>query len=675
MLWFIKLGLLEYRWNAIVSDRIIHAPELTWNADGLPVASAFDDPYFSVDNGLEETRYVFLRQNGLPERWATGEGPFRIIETGFGTGLNFLATWQAFRASASPERWLHFTSIEKFPLTHEQLNRALALWPELTDLSAKLLSAYPPATPGFHVLSWPEERITLTLIFADVHDALPELNGPVDAWFLDGFAPAKNPAMWSEKLFSEIRRISLNPQPDHIPTVATFTAAGLVRRGLKGAGFRVAKVAGFGRKREMLAGTYAATIGPEKSELHQCLPWQTLPDPLPRGSHIIIAGAGLAGCSTARALAERGFRVTLCDPEGIANGASGNPQGGLYIKLAADDQATHSDFYRQAYLLALREVERLLGSSKGKHWDDCGVLQLSTSDKESQRQQRFVERHRPPAELVVVTDHDSDKALLYPAAGWVSPADFCRAMADHPAIQFSRTDIRAINTDAGQLTVVTSDGMLQADGIVVATANDAGRLTGADSYIPTKKIRGQLSYLATGGLPSVDRVLCARSYLAPPIDGRMCLGATYNLNDDETELRDGDHQTNLSHLKDFGPDWCDAAEHAQVIGGRVGFRCTTPDYLPMAGPLVRKQEFVERFRPMTKNAKQIPRQSMPWMKGVWLNIGHGSRGLASASLCAQMIAMQISGDAPCTSQTVSDALSPNRFLLRDLVRNKLKGEK
>jgi tRNA 5-methylaminomethyl-2-thiouridine biosynthesis bifunctional protein len=95
----------------------------------------------------------------------------------------------------------------------------------------------------------------------------------------------------------------------------------------------------------------------------------------------------------------------------------------------------------------------------------------------------------------------------------------------------------------------------------------------------------------------------------------------------------------------------------------------------MAGPLVRKQEFVERFRPMTKNAKQIPRQSMPWMKGVWLNIGHGSRGLASASLCAQMIAMQISGDAPCTSQTVSDALSPNRFLLRDLVRNKLKGEK
>ena len=217
--------------------------------------------------------------------------------------------------------------------------------------------------------------------------------------------------------------------------------------------------------------------------------------------------------------------------------------------------------------------------------------------------------------------------------------------------------------------------MLQADGIVVATANDAGRLTGADSYIPTKKIRGQLSYLATGGLPSVDRVLCARSYLAPPIDGRMCLGATYNLNDDETELRDGDHQTNLSHLKDFGPDWCDAAEHAQVIGGRVGFRCTTPDYLPMAGPLVRKQEFVERFRPMTKNAKQIPRQSIPWMQGVWLNIGHGSRGLASASLCAQMIAMQISGDAPCTSQTVSDALSPNRFLLRDLVRNKLKGEK
>jgi len=654
----------------------IQAPELTWNDQGLPIANAFDDPYFSVENGLEETRYVFLKNNGLPERFHNGSGVFRIIETGFGTGLNFLATWQAFRQASNSTRWLLFTSVEKYPLTPEQLTKALTLWPELADLSQKLIEHYPPATPGFHVLSWPEERVTLTLIFADVHDAFPELNGPVDAWYLDGFAPSKNPAMWSDELFKEIRRISRNPHPDHIPTVATFTAAGLVRRGLKGAGFQIAKVPGFGRKREMLVGAYQATTGPEKSELHNHLPWQLTPEALRYGSHIVIAGAGLAGCTTARALAERGFKVTLCDPNGIANGASGNPQGGLYIKLAADDQATHSDFYRQAYLLALKEVRRVLAEdSKGKYWDDCGVLQLAYDEKEAKRQQRFIERHAPPEALVTAAllgkQQDEQHALLYPAAGWVSPADFCKALIQHPNIEYKQTTVTGFSGEQNNLTLDTDIGDIPADALIIATAYQAKELVGANTHLPTKKIRGQLSYLNAEKLPPLDKVLCARSYMAPPINGRLVLGATYNLKDDETALRDSDHLTNLSHLSDFGNEWEHAASAANVTGGRVAFRCTTPDYLPMAGPLVQKQAFIERFQPMTKNAKRIPSESMPWLSGVWLNIGHGSRGLASSSLCAELIAEQISGGAVCASQTVVDALSPNRFLLRDLIRNKL----
>ncbi|MDQ4427038.1 tRNA (5-methylaminomethyl-2-thiouridine)(34)-methyltransferase MnmD, partial [Thalassolituus sp.] len=196
------------------TDTVLRHPDLTWNEQGLPVADDFDDPYFSVENGLEETRYVFLKQNGLPQRWQSHQAPFRIIETGFGTGLNFLATWQAFLSTRGKNNWLHFTSIEKFPLSREQLQKALALWPELSELSEKLIEAYPPALKGFHTLKWPDERVSLTLIFDDVHAALPQLNGPVDAWFLDGFAPAKNPAMWSDALFSEIRRISRNPRAD-----------------------------------------------------------------------------------------------------------------------------------------------------------------------------------------------------------------------------------------------------------------------------------------------------------------------------------------------------------------------------------------------------------------------------------------------------------------------------
>ena len=648
---------------------MIQPPALSWNEDGLPIADAFDDPYFSVDNGLEETRYVFLQHNGLPQRWAEGSGPFRIIETGFGTGLNFLATWQSFRETAAPERWLHFTSIEKFPLTTEQLQRALALWPQLEELSSQLIARYPPAAPGFHVLTWPEERVTLTLIFADVHDALPELNGPVDAWYLDGFAPAKNPAMWSDALFAEIRRISRNPRPGREPTVATFTSAGLVRRGLRGAGFDAKKCKGFGRKREMLAGAYTALTGPESP--YSQLPWQTTPAPLPYGSTVVIAGAGLAGCTTARALAERGFRVIVCDPAGIAQGASGNPQGGLYIKLAADDQATHSDFYRQAYLLALQEVRRILGpDSRGLHWDDCGVVQLAWDEKEVSRQQRFLERHTLPDALITECHHNGQAALRYPAAGWVSPGDYCRALLQHPAIRFSNSEISAINGSQGNLTVTTGDRSENAAAVVIASAYQAGELLKA--YLPVKKIRGQLSYLNSNNLPVPDQVLCARSYMAPPLNGRLCLGATYNLKDDETALRDTDHQTNLSHLGDFGPQWQDAAQRAEITGGRVGFRCTTPDYLPMAGPVSDTDEFVARFQPMTRNAKQIPKVGMPWLSGIWVNIGHGSRGLASTPLCAQLIAAQLAGDAHCASQTVADALSPDRFLLRDLIRNRLK---
>ena len=308
-------------------------------------------------------------------------------------------------------------------------------------------------------------------------------------------------------------------------------------------------------------------------------------------------------------------------------------------------------------------------AESNKTWDACGVLQLAYSAKEEVRQQRFIERHQPPAEFVA---SNSDlKGLIFPAAGWVSPADFCKALVNHPNIQFITTTITNITGEQNALAITTDSGELDASAIVIGTAHQANELAGDNSYLPTKKIRGQLTYLNADALPTADTVLCARSYMAPPLNGRLVLGATYNLKDEETELRDSDHQTNLSHLCDFGSEWETAANSAEIIGGRVGFRCTTPDYLPMAGPLAIKDAFLERFRPMTKNAKRIPREPMPWMSGVWLNIGHGSRGLASSSLCAELIAEQMAGDAATTSQTVVDALSPNRFLLRDLIRNKL----
>lgn len=675
-----------------VSNHSPSAPELNWREDGQPVSSQFDDPYFSVDNGLEESRYVFLQHNGLPERWHDWQGRFTIIETGFGTGLNFLMSWQSWRQHQNQQddsRWLHFTSIEKYPMTLEQLQKALSLWPELADLSERLCEQYPPAISGFHHLNWPEERISLTLVFADVHEAMPQLSGPVHAWYLDGFAPSKNPDMWTEELFRNMRFLSQqNPQQyagEQSASIATFTAAGIVRRGLLGAGFSVKRVPGYGRKREMLAGYFNRRRGPELPPQRLHKPWLLAPV-TSQNRRIGIIGAGIAGATTARALAERGYQVTVFDRHGIAQGGSGNPQGGLYVKLAAADQAIHTDFYLAAYLYALPYMTRHLGAGDGSspYWRQCGVLQLAYDEKEAQRQQKFAQARSLPESLVKMVDQQqaseiagspqNSGGVYFPQAGWASPADTCQLLLQHSAISVKQQGIATFQHQNDEWLLQTDDGEYEHfPQVVIANAYDARQLL-PDSYLPIKQIRGQLSYLDPQQTPPLNTVLCGRSYMPPALNGKQCLGATYNLKDNEPELRDSDHQTNLHHLQDFGPDWQAVNDNAglnAISGGRVGFRCTTPDYLPMVGEVPDTQAFLQTYSPMVRNAKRIPAAETPNLPGLWLNIGLGSRGLASAPLCAELLAARISGDALPVSQDIAEALWPGRFLLRDMVRRKI----
>lgn len=666
----------------------ITPPELTWRDDGQPVASAFGDTYFSVENGLEESRYVFLQHNGLPQRWLNWQGPFCIIEAGFGTALNFLVTWQAFDQHASQTCWLEFTSIEKFPLSRDQLIQAQQLWPELAVWTDRLLEQYPDTTPGFHRLVWPEYRVALTLVFGDVHEVLPQLNGPVHAWYLDGFAPSCNPEMWSDALFQQMRRLCRyrHRREPFDTSCATFTAAGVVRRGLTGAGFNVSKVPGYGRKREMLQCQYQMATGPERPVRFDGKPW-LLTTSIPRQSraNIAVIGAGLAGCTTARALAERGYQVTVMDGNGIANSGSGNPQGGLYVKLAANDRAIHSDFYLQAFQHATQSIRQVLGKGNASNhsWQQCGVLQLASSAEEMQRQQRFLEVQSLPASVVkaVTPQQASDISgvsltqggLFFPSAGWVNPRHLCHQLLNHPNISIRSTQVTSLTqTKPDEWTLKNRDGsMLHAHQVVLAAASDVTRLL-PDAWLPLKSIRGQLSFLNAERMPALNTVLCGHSYMAPASAGQpwLVMGATYNLNDDETELRQQDHHTNLSHLTDFGPAM-PSADLDLIQGGRVGFRCTSPDYLPLVGSIPKTDAFIDTYQPMIRNAKQVPPIQAPTYSGLWLNTGHGSRGLSSTPLCAEILACQIDGGALPVSSAVQEALWPGRFLLRDMIRRKL----
>ncbi len=219
-------------------------------------SSVFDDVYFSAEDGLAETRHVFLDGNGLPGAW-TGRERFVIAETGFGTGLNFLSAFKLFRETAAPGQRLEFISFEQYPLSLAEMESALSHW--LGDVFAgefpALARVYPEKLTGTHVLDV-AENASLTLIFEDVNTAMPGWNNAgVDCWFLDGFKPSSNPQMWSETVFAAMARNS-----NKGARFATFTAAGAVKRGLIAAGFEVNKVKGFGRKRDMLAGRYKGNL-------------------------------------------------------------------------------------------------------------------------------------------------------------------------------------------------------------------------------------------------------------------------------------------------------------------------------------------------------------------------------------------------------------------------------
>jgi tRNA 5-methylaminomethyl-2-thiouridine biosynthesis bifunctional protein len=223
---------------------------LEWR-DGLPYSTAFDDVYFSSDNGLLETEYVFIQGNALVERWQSlADNNFTIMETGFGTGLNFLCACKYWLEHAPANAVLLFTSVEKYPLSHTDMHKALQHWPALKPIADQLLAQYESLLNTGNASLF-NDRVTLQMLFGDATECLSELDVKADAWFLDGFAPSKNPDMWQQALFEQLARLS------HInSTFATFTSAGIVRRGLNAAGFEVHKQPGFGKKREMICGYF-----------------------------------------------------------------------------------------------------------------------------------------------------------------------------------------------------------------------------------------------------------------------------------------------------------------------------------------------------------------------------------------------------------------------------------
>lgn len=651
--------------------------QLDWDDQGRPRSRVFDDVYFSDQSGLDETRYVFLEQNRLAERFAALPAGGRLVigETGFGTGLNFLCAWQLFEQHAVPGARLHFVSVEKFPLSPADLQRALALWPDLKPFCDQLLKHYVAIHQGFQRIVLDNGRVTLTLLIGDALEQLPQLDGQIDAWFLDGFAPAKNPEMWTAELFAELARLAAPGS-----TISTFTSTGWVRRLLNAAGFKMKRTPGIGHKWEILRGEFLGW--PQDVPLPAAdKPWFARPAPFNGERRALVIGAGLAGCATAASLAARGWQVSLLERhDAVAQEASGNPQGVLYLKLSA-----HGTALSQLIVSGFGYTRRLLETlQRGTYWDDCGVLQLAFNEKERERQAQLAAAF--PEDLLQWLDQPEAQAragiglahggLYYPEGGWVHPPALCQAQSTQPGVTLlphqEAVELRKVD---GQWQAFDGERLIAtAPVVVLAGAADIKRFP-QSADLPLKRIRGQITRLAqTTQSQALTSVVCAEGYVAPARLGEHTLGASFDFNSDDLTPTTAEHLGNLAMLEEISTDLV-ARLHvseldAESLQGRAAFRCTSPDYLPIVGPLADREAFTEAYRALSKDARQVPDIACPWLDGLYVNSGHGSRGLITAPLSGELLAAWLDNEPLPLPRGVAEACHPNRFALRWLIRGK-----
>jgi tRNA 5-methylaminomethyl-2-thiouridine biosynthesis bifunctional protein len=648
-----------------------------------PRAPAFGDRYHAAYGAFEQAAHVFLDGNGLPGRWQ-GRDAFTVLETGFGLGNNFLATWAAWRADARRSDRLRFISIEKHPLTLADLRRALASSRE-PELAMQLWLAWPPLTPDLHLLSFDEGRVELLLALGDATRQLRQIVAAVDAFYLDGFAPDRNPQMWSSDVFKALSRLAAPGA-----TAATWSAARAVREGLQQAGFAWRAADGIGGKRHITLAQFA--------------PRAPLRRPVARTGDrsvrtVAIVGGGVAGAACAQALAREGVRCTVFDSQPRpASAASGNPAA-LFHGVFHPDDGAHARAHRAAALAAARAYGRALANGVGGRLD--GLLRLAPEHADvaplvdllahSGLPPDYLQAWRP--DQVQAAGGPACPAWFYPGGGWIAPRELVDWWLRTEGVDWrGGCAVARLRHDGHRWELIDATGasLATTDAVVLANALDAaalwsratevaGRPLAADArwMPPLVSTRGQVSVIAAGtpGLRAPKRPIAGSGYALALADGAVLCGATTQVGDLDTDVRLADHAHNLRQLASLTgsalsgprPEWTAAADDdghlaATLVArgqlhGRVGWRATAGDRLPLVGA-VPLQPADDRG-PLPDQPRHWPR-----VPGLFVACGLGSRGLTWAPLAGRLVASWVV-DAPYPlAADLVDALDPARFAAR-----------
>ncbi|MEO8298695.1 MAG: FAD-dependent 5-carboxymethylaminomethyl-2-thiouridine(34) oxidoreductase MnmC [Burkholderiales bacterium] len=649
----------------------IHPARIAFNADGVPCAPDFGDVYHATAGALVQAEHVFLRGNGLPGRWA-GRERFVVLETGFGLGNNFLATWAAWRADPQRCERLVFVSVEKHPLSQDDLRRALAA-STLPELAAQLLDAWPLLTPNLHLRDFDAGRVQLLLAFGDVAHMLPELQLQADALYLDGFAPARNAAMWTPDVLKRLARLAAPGA-----TAATWSVARSVCDGLTSNGFVVERVPGFAGRHEMTVARFA--------------PRYTAPSPAafrapPVGPReALVLGGGLAGCAAAWALSLQGWTSTVLDRQPApAMETSGNLAGLMHGIFNAPD-SLHARWFRAAALHTHTWAAPAVAAGRvGGRLD--GLLRLDAGlndDTGLQAAQLACARVGLPAAYVQPLsrgDAIQTSGLPLPSggwrygqAGWLSPSDWCAellARAGPLAGWRGDSAVARLRRIGAGWQALDGTGRVLAEAPVLVLAHALGaRSVWPDGLapLPLAAVRGQTTLWPGDAQPAVlPRLpLSGQGYALRLADGRLLLGATTQVNDADPALRTADHRHNLSRAVQLGVlgNGAEALDDAPLarLGGRVGWRATLPDRLPVIGPPVDALALANARA--GRRRLDALRHQPRWHEaghGLYVFSGLASRGLTSAALGARVLAAWISGAPFPVENSLRDALDPARF--------------
>ena len=629
----------------------------------MPFSQQFDDVYHTSSGALEQAQQVFLKGCHLPYAWKNAEH-FTILETGFGLGLNFLATWLAWRQDPQHCKRLHFVSVEAYPVKPHDILKSVQNIPALQGLAQKLAQHYPLRIPGIYRIVFDEEQagtqpgqVILTLAIGEASKQLPQLCLQADAIYLDGFSPAKNPQLWEKKILQNIARLAA-PKAK----IASWCVAGQVRRGLEECGFDICKVQGLAPKREALSGTFNPKAFSRRTKTSQTF------EPA-KATDAIIIGAGFAGAAMCWALSQRGWQVTLIDQHnGPAQEASGLPIG-LALPYISTDDALASQITRSG----VQWLRHIIDHCKlaPQYWGDSTVEQLVANQNDTQ----------PPSSLGIYgaelfepgQTNEGQHCRLFQHGLRVEGLALVKALLRHsPGVQYHwNTKVTKITrTKNGLWQVADAQNRIcaQSPHIVVAAAMQSLPLCG----IPNKGIipnRGQMAL----GLPMFavsGNMLKARTghghfllRLRPDAGWSWSMGSTFSPGDIDTEIQQQDYQKLLEKLCRLSPQTAQALQpqfEQQQLSAFVQIRSTTTDHLPLAGS-VPDIEKLALLNPHHLNSNQCP-----VLPGLHILSSLGSRGLATGAWCAELLASAMHGEPlPFTLQQ-ANAVMPARFELRHL---------